>query len=67
MTDEGQKVRPPPIEPMQEEKITALTAAIRGTVIAPAKPEYETARKVFRILSKTQPQRDIPRLGGGGL
>ena len=40
---------------MQEEKITALTAAIRGSVITPTSPEYETARKVYNGMIDRHP------------
>jgi FAD/FMN-containing dehydrogenase len=40
---------------MQEEKITALAAAIRGSVITPASPEYETARRVYNGMINRYP------------
>ena len=40
---------------MQEDKITALTAAIRGSVITPVNPEYETARKVYNGMIDRHP------------
>lgn len=40
---------------MQEENITALTAAVRGSVITPTNPEYETARKVYNGMIDRHP------------
>jgi FAD/FMN-containing dehydrogenase len=41
---------------MQEEKITALKAAIRGSVITPGHPEYEIARKVYNAMIDRHPE-----------
>jgi FAD/FMN-containing dehydrogenase len=40
---------------MQKENITALIAAVRGNVITPANPEYETARKVYNAMIDRRP------------
>ncbi|MBV8216686.1 MAG: FAD-binding oxidoreductase [Verrucomicrobia bacterium] len=40
---------------MQEDNITALTAAVRGSVITPASPEYESARKVYNAMIDRRP------------
>jgi FAD/FMN-containing dehydrogenase len=40
---------------MQENKITALTAAIRGSVITRTSPDYETARKVYNAMIDRHP------------
>jgi FAD/FMN-containing dehydrogenase len=40
---------------MQEDKIAALTAAIRGSVITPANAEYETSRKVYNGMIDRHP------------
>jgi FAD/FMN-containing dehydrogenase len=40
---------------IQEDNITALTAAVRGSVITPANPEYESARKVYNAMIDRHP------------
>jgi FAD/FMN-containing dehydrogenase len=40
---------------MQEDKITALKAAIKGSVITPANHEYEIARKVYNAMIDRHP------------
>lgn len=40
---------------MQDDKITALTAAIRGNVITPASPEYDATRKVYNAMIDRYP------------
>ena len=41
---------------MQEDKVTALTAAIRGSVITRTNPDYETARKVYNAMIDRHPE-----------